>query len=533
MSSNMLKVLIVDDEHLIRTLLKRCIDWNSIGMKIVAEASSGEDAIDLVDKYKPDLIFTDICMASIDGIQFAEFIIKTYPHIKVVVISGFDDFEYAQRSIRAGIKDYLLKPIDDEVLLNTALKMKMEIEKERETISKHIILQKQFIENIPFLEERLFNTLIHHNINIDEVKTQMDYQNFRFKYDDFQLAVIEIILENEDNYTKKKKIYENRILDKLNGCLKQYENTYIFFDNNYRIIIINNGHENVFKNTFDNFKVKVLNDFNCYYSVGIGTIKNGIENIEKSYKEALEALNYRVILGWNSIINYDDINFSMGTQEDLIIEIDHKLQVYFLSGSKKMVQNIIDDIFEKKDISIIMSINKTREYAFSYITIIYDVLKELDIDVKELHSKKFDTYEYIFELVTVPDIVKYVTDISHKAIEIINYRKSKKSNKLIDEITKCMKLSIGDCELSLSKVAQIFFINPSYLSRMFKKEMKVNFMEYLTKLRIDKAIMLLNTTDLKSYEIGEKVGISDPSYFSTCFKRYTGVSVSEYKKVKQ
>lgn len=533
MISNTIKVLIVDDEHLVRSLLKRCIDWNSIGMEIIGEATSGEDAKDLVDKYQPDLVFTDICMTNIDGIEFADSVIKKYPYIKVVIISGYDDFKYAQRSIRVGIKDYLVKPINDELLLETALKMKMEIEQERESTSENTILQKQFIKNLPFLIERLFNRLIHPIIDINEIKRQMNYLNFKFKHDNFQVAVIEIILKKQYSYEEGVTIYYNEILNKIKEYLKQYDDINIFFDDNYRIIIINNGEEGIFEKAFDNIKVNVLSAFKCYYSIGIGTTKNVMENIEKSYKEALDALNYRIILGNNSVIKYDDINLPKETQEEIIIKIDDKLKVYFLSGSEKIIQEIIDGIFHSKDTDINMSINNIREYAFSYVSTILEIIKELDIDIKELHSKKYNIYEEIFELDTIPDIKKYVTDISSKAIEIINYNKSKKSNKLIDDISQYVKLNFGDCELSLSKVAQVFFINPSYLSRIFKKEIGVNFMDYLIKLRLDKAIMLLNNTDLKAYEIGEIVGISDSSYFSTCFKRYTGSSISEYKKVKE
>lgn len=258
MSSNMIKVLIVDDERLVRNLLKICIDWNSIGMEIIGEASSGEDAIKLVDKYQPEIVFTDICMNSMDGIEFTESIMKRNPSIKVVVISGYDDFKYAQRGIRAGIKDYILKPINDEVVLKTALKMKKEIQDDLEVTSAYSTTKKQLISNIP----------------------------------------------------------------------------------------------------------------------------------------------------------------------------------------------------------------------------------------------------------------------------------RKKTNKLIEGITEYMKNNFGDCELSLSKVAHIFFINSSYLSRIFKKETGINFMEYLVELRIERAIMLLNNMDLRAYEIGEKVGISDSSYFSTCFKKCTGFSISEYRKNK-
>ena len=532
MSSNMIKVLIVDDEHLVRGLLKRCIDWNSIGMEIIGEATSGEDAIVLVNKYQPDLIFTDICMTNIDGIEFAHSVLKIYPSIKVVIISGYDDFKYAQRSIKAGIKDYLLKPIDDEVLLETALKMKMEIEEERETNFEYTILQKQFNENIPFLKERLFNRLIHPIIDINEIKRQMKYVNFKFKYDVFQVAVIEIILKKQANYAEGDAIYYNEILNILKEYLKQHETINIFFDDNYRITIINNSVEGIFEKVFNNIEVNFLNTFKCNYSIGIGNSKDTIENIDKSYKEALDALNYRIIMGNNSIIKYEDVILPMELQKDITIKIDDKLKVYFLSGSEKIIQDIIDNIFEKKDKAINMSINNIKEYAFGYISTILEIIKELDIDVKELHSRKYNIYEEIFELDTIPDIKSYVTVISSKVIEIINYYKSNKLNKLIDDISLYMKLNFGDSELSLSKVAHVFFINPSYLSRIFKKEMGVNFMEYLIKLRIDKAIMLINNKDLKAYEIGEKVGISDSSYFSTCFKKYTGLSISEYRKVK-
>ncbi|MGV8983135.1 response regulator [Clostridium sp.] len=533
MSSNLIKVLIVDDEHLVRSLLKRCIDWNSIGMEIIGEASSGEDAIDLAYKYKPDLVFTDICMTNIDGIEFAECVIKTYPHIKVVIISGYDDFKYAQRCIRAGIKDYLLKPINDEVVLEIALKMKIEIEQERESTAEYTILQSQFIKNVPFLKGRLFNRLIHSIADINEVKRQMNYLNFKFKHDNFQVAIILIILKKQDCYAQQDTIYYNEILNELKEYLKQKDDTNIFFDDNYRITIINSSEEDIFEKDIDDIKVNVLNSFKCYYSIGIGTRKNAIENIEKSYKEALDALNYRIILGNNSVIKYNDINFTVESQEDMTIKIDDKLKVYFLSGSEKIIQNNIDVIFERKDTFFSMSINNIKKYAFSYTSTILEIIKELDIDIMELYSKKYNIYEEIFELDTIPAIKKYVMDISSKALEIINYYKSKKSNKLIDDISQYMKLNFGDCELSLSNVAHVFFINPSYLSRIFKKEMVVNFMEYLIKLRLDKAIMLLNNMDLKAYEVGEKVGIPDSSYFSTCFKRYTGFSISEYKKVKE
>ncbi|WP_163195663.1 response regulator [Clostridium thermarum] len=400
MSSDTIRVLIVDDEYLVRNLLKKCIDWDSLGMEIIGEAASGNEAIELTDKYKPDLVFTDICMANMDGIQFADYIIKKYPNIKVAVISGYNDFKYAQRGIKAGIKDYILKPIDDEIVKNTALKLKGEIEKDRAVFSEYTSLKKQVIENRPFFVERLLNRLIQPDLDVEEIQRQMTYLDFNFGSDIFQVAVVDIKFTHRGNQAKE--VYVSQAMDALKPILRDKRDIHICFDMNYRITIIDNREDNILEEFIEQIKEKSLNKFNVIYSIGLGTRKKGIENIEKSYREALKALERS---------------------------------------------------------------------------------------------------------------------------------KGKKPNKLIDDISKYMKQNLGDSELSLTKIAKVFFINPSYLSRIFKKETGTNIMDYLTKLRIEEALLLLKNTDLKAYEIGEKVGVPDSSYFSTCFKKYTGLSVSEYRKM--
>ena len=405
MNNSFIKVLIVDDERLVRNLLIKRIDWIGMGMKIVGEAYSAEDAIELTDNYKPDLIFTDICMTNMDGIQFADYVISKYPNIKIVIISGYDDFKFAQRSIKAGIKDYILKPIDDEVVRNTALKMKKEIETEWLSLSEYTSIKKQFFENRSFFVERFLNRLIQPDIDFDEIEIQMNYLGFNFTTNIFQVAVIEIVFKQQELEIKdiEKIINMTMILDKLKTYFEANVDVFVFFDINYRITIIKNGQNGYLEEVIEEIKKDILKDLKGVCSIGVGKVKDGIENILISYKEALATLN--------------------------------------------------------------------------------------------------------------PTRVK-------------------KPNKLIDDVSKYMKRNLGDSELSLTKIAKVFFVNSSYLSRVFKKETGINFMDYLTKLRIEEAIILMESTDMMGYEIGEKIGIPDSSYFSTCFKKYTGLSASDYKKVK-
>lgn len=128
MSENNIKVFIIDDEYLERSLLKQCINWESLGMEIVGEASSANEGIKLIDELKPDIVFTDIKMPGIDGIEFSEFILKKHPSLIIIVLTGYNDFNYAQKSVKLGIFDFLLKPIDENEVLNTAKKVKSYIE---------------------------------------------------------------------------------------------------------------------------------------------------------------------------------------------------------------------------------------------------------------------------------------------------------------------------------------------------------------------------------------------------------------------
>lgn len=151
-----IKVVIVDDEYLERNLLKKCIDWAALGLKIVGEAGNADEALGVIEREKPDVLFTDVQMPGTDGIGLSELILQKHPEMKVVVLTGFDKFDYAQRSIKAGISDYLLKPIDSENVFHTAAKLKKNIEIGRKNKQDEQELKKQLYESLPYLRERFF-----------------------------------------------------------------------------------------------------------------------------------------------------------------------------------------------------------------------------------------------------------------------------------------------------------------------------------------------------------------------------------------
>lgn len=152
-----LKVIIVDDEYLIRNLIKMKIDWEEVGMEVVGEAANAEQALELVDNLNPDIIFTDICMPSMDGIEFSKLVIERYSHIKIIIVTGYDDFEYARSSVRLGISDFILKPINSDELMQSLSKLRSIINSERNHEKEYNQLKKHVEESLPVLREKFLN----------------------------------------------------------------------------------------------------------------------------------------------------------------------------------------------------------------------------------------------------------------------------------------------------------------------------------------------------------------------------------------
>jgi two-component system response regulator YesN len=180
MKDGFLRVLIVDDEYMVRGLLKRCIDWNEIGMEIIGEASGAQEALELTDKLSPDIIFTDICMPYIDGIELSRLVFEKYPNIKIVILTGYEEFEYAKKSLKLGIADFLLKPINDDEIRKSALDMKEKIEAERSHSNEYNRLKTLLEENRPYLKEKFLNEFIRGDMSEAEIFEKQAYFDLNF-----------------------------------------------------------------------------------------------------------------------------------------------------------------------------------------------------------------------------------------------------------------------------------------------------------------------------------------------------------------
>jgi two-component system response regulator YesN len=402
MNNDFLKVMIVDDEPLVRDLLEKCVNWGDLGIEIVGKAASAFQAIDLLDKLTPDIVFTDICMPSMDGIELAEKVLEKYPRTKVVIITGYEDFEYAQRSIKAGVKDFILKPINDEEITKVTLKIKSVIEMEKEHFDEYQLMKEQLKENSPYLKEKFFNELLLNDFEAAEIETRLQYCNIPDIGTSFQVAVMEVH-DNQNLNPEERLAFKIRCYDLIRKHLEKESLVTVFLDNRQRMVILNHSEKLELSACCEEVRTFLVQQLPCSVCIGEGQRHQGLGNIRLSYQEACEAFQ-------------------------------------------------------------------------------------------------------------------------------LNFFRNNKTSKIIQDVQHYLNEHYHNQELSLVNVAKVFYLNPSYLSRIFRQEVHRTFVDYLTEIRMENAIRLIKTTDLKAYQVAEAVGINDPHYFGICFKKYTGLSFCDYRR---
>lgn len=543
----LLRVLIVDDEYMVRGLLKRCIDWREIGMEVAGEASCAEEALELTDRLNPDIIFTDICMPFIDGIELSRLVFEKYPDIKIVILTGYEEFEYAKRSLKLGIADFLLKPINDDEIRKSALDMKRKIEAERSHSSEYNRLKILLEESRPYLKEKFLNEFISVEMPQAEITEKEAYFNLNFGSDTFQSAFLEAERQyGADPSPEEKLMLRIRCMEEVRLYFRDDPYVTTFFDNNQKIAIISTAEDIDFIECCETLRIMLANKLRCAVSVGIGSPCRGRENIRQTCREAIYALNYSAVLGKNQVISYSAIDFSEKKPLNLHGKLSEEFEFCIRAGLCEKALKLFSDSCESIGPVISQGFaagdgpdagsemtdaaETLRVISSNIISVILSVINETGLKISDVFEDGSDPFKLVFRIGTLPEMKEYISSVIRKTTSLMERLKTKKVNKTIDGIKEYIKAGISSPDLSPASIAGKFYLNPSYLSRIFRQETGQTLTEYISKARMDLAVRLLNETDLKAYEIADRIGIQDPHYFSICFKKYTGMSFNDYRK---
>ena len=539
MPDNLLKVVFVDDEHLVRSLLKNCVDWHEMGFQVAGEAADGREALELVDRVQPDVVFTDIYMPFMDGLELGRLIFEKDPSVKIVVLTGYEEFEYAKKSIKIGISDFLLKPVNDDEIRKAALSLKEKILEERDHRSEYERMKKQLEENLPVLREKLLNELIQGTSTWEDVRQRVAYFKIDLGEDYLQVAVIEasVIEASVGEETGGTGIDgEMELLIKLqcrewtSRYFRNDPGIHVFCDNAQNVVIINGERELDLSDCLESVRVMLVNKLKCPVTIGLGNTCTCPGEMRKAYREAVKALQYKMTAGKNQVITYGDIGFTHAAAPLPETDFYDAFAFYLKAGMKKKVMEHVEALFGADGILAGgRSMEQVRVAASNLVSNVLNVLSETGLSYTELFEDSETPFARIFRADTLPLMRSYLTGLAGRCCEAVDAQVTRKINQAVEQVKEYIHANLSDPALSLSAAARAHYLNSSYLSRIFKQETGQTFMEYITKTRMDKALRLLKETDMRAYQVAEALGFENPHYFGVCFKKWTGVSVNEYR----
>ena len=531
--------MLVDDEKWVRTTIKSVLPLETLDLVLAGEAANGVEAFELALKLAPDILLTDIKMPGMNGIELIAKLKEPLPHLKAIIISGYDEFEYAKKALQLGAVDYLLKPVDEQNVTAVLSQVKKHILEERERLEREKLLKTHYHMSLPLVQERFLNELIKgHHYSYADIKERVNDFDLKFENNHFEVLVISI-----DNYVTKIKnaASDNRqvILEQMEALLNRFAKKHLHgraFSSNQmenELIIIANPQTprtpEYTRNLLATIQKIIIRRLNITFSTGVSSGMTGYQNLNRLYGEAVDALKYKMLYGKCSIIFFDEVRNSRVTEFYFSKDIVNEMVLNIELLNEPNLATIIDALFEQ--------INRYRETTPELIkTSIWRLI--IDI-VTAINCPSFPAcilyefgdaslYEDFKKIDTLPDMSEYLKKVC-RLIMNDYLKKERSSSRNVIETAKSYIDHHFNQEITLELIANYVFVNPTYFSELFKKETGRNYIEYITDLRMNKAKELLSQTNLKIAEICEAVGYTDAKYFSKTFKKLTGITPSEYK----
>ena len=534
------KIMLVDDEEEVRTSIIKQVDWEKLGFRVVSDAENGEDALEKIDIYEPDVIMTDIRMPYMDGLSLIEKVHSKYPTVKLLIFSGFDDFEYAKEAIRLGVSEYILKPINSEELSGIFNKIKKNLDLEIENRRDIARLRENYKTNLPIIKNQFLINLLNSKLSKAEIDLRLkEYEidlNEALKY---QAACVDIEYEKmliDPKLGLQKELVALSVMNLLKDKIEEYYRVSVFnslVDDRILIIIaIDEKNKNI--NLIDLLRAickESIRVLGVSISLGLGDKKNDILELSLSYQESLEAIGYKQIVGIGEAIYIKDVEpHSLGT-----LYFDEKEDEEFSSSIKfgpiEKINTQIDNILYKLENSKV-HFRQKQAYAFSIITVIIRLMQQYEISLVKFDSGDSGYIDVINKLQNFEEFIVWLRDICIRLYTSMQEKRESNSKQVIAEAKMYIMENYDKEELSVDTVCKKLHLSTAYFSTLFKKEVGQTCIAYITDFRLKKAVELLNTTDDKTYMIANKVGYAEQNYFSYVFKKKYGVSPSKYRSNK-
>lgn len=537
---NEIKVFLVEDEMVIRRGIKNSIDWEKEGYIFCGEASDGELAYPMIIKEKPDILITDIRMPFMDGLELCKLVKKELPNIKILILSGYDEFDYAKEAIRLGVTEYLLKPISSGKLLEALNGVSESIRREKEDKDLVRKYMEEMRENTEHEKQKFFEQMIAGNLSMaDALETGKKYE-MNLSAGMYNLLLFRFTLGEENRKSGELLGEAEYAIEKLTERLE-----YVFeFQRGvegWAFLLMADNEEQMSERVKELSKdlEEIMKNYSTIaYFGGIGQPVARLRELEESFREAERALAARFTMELNRIISVEDIRMAQNvdTLDDIEItnfgEIEKTrtmLEKFLNNGAEDEIDEFVDvyinELSEENLKSVLM-----RQYIImdAYIVMMSFCEKFEGIE-GEMQAQSEELKNSMKTIQTLEEIKNYIRMLLKKIIGVRDTISGRRYSDIIEIAKDQIRKTYMSDEISLNTIAAEVGMSPSYFSSIFSKEMGKTFVEYLTEIRMDRAKELLMCSSMKTSEIGYEVGYKDPHYFSYIFKKTQNCTPKEFR----
>ncbi len=570
----MIKVFLVEDEYAIREGIKKSVNWEANGFELVGEAGDGEMAFPKILKSKPDILITDIRMPFMDGLELSRLVKKEMPNIKIVVLSGYDDFNYAKQAISIGVEEYILKPVSGDSLMQELGKISAAIQAEKQEEQAREKYHKDMEEIRTLAKQKFIHDMIDGKLSMQESIEQGRNLGIDITAAFYAISLVQVFPKNLNNVdTTEYSSVNEEIYKRIKDSVEGIEHLYLYEQVGDVMCFLEKA------DTAPELDVNIdhgitaikemMKDFpDCMYFISVGKPVERIRDVNTSYRDASRKFAERYMLD-ESFVFYskdseplqsverqreklretieaekkdssDDIDIKNLDINKLDISgidikmVSQKTMFHFLrNGTITEIDDLVDEYFASLGEDAMSSMMLRQYVLMESLLSGLAFLDSMGVS-KERSSEILGELKDPIKFVdSSGDARQYITQMLNRMIEYRNQVSDKKYTEIIEKAKVYIQDNYQNEEMSLQSVASNVNVSSNHFSAIFRKETGETFIDYLTAVRMDKAKDLLTCTSMKTSEIGFEVGYRDPHYFSYIFKKTQGMSPKEYRRMKK
>lgn len=533
----MYKLIIVDDESNIRQGIAESIPWTEWGFAIIGQAANGVEAVRLIETEKPDVVLSDIRMPKMDGVELMKYLHQNYPEIKIIILSGYNDIEYLNMSIKNRVTEYLLKPTNLEDFRVLFARLRHTLDQERSQRQEFDRLKKFFEDNQLQSNARFLSRLLKGDFSGREaIRDQL--ADCGLKLDLAQCAVLYLDIDHLEEELQKRPAVSAETLRaetcRLCGKAPSAMERAFFLNGSGEILGIASpggaeDGESALRELLAALREGAKTALGLSISVGVSDWCRDPLALPQFYRQAKLCMNQRLFLGSGCLLSFRDFHEDSPLSHRSLHFDQDRIVSGIVSADLPLLQEQLDGLFSQFEGKMLREYDYVDRICMEFLFQLSHWTTNFQLNLDDFLAMQGIHYTDVSRYDTLAGKSRFLLGILKQLADKFAASKNNANNKLVYTIKKYIDENYLSNKISLEFIADKIHKNPAYVSKLFKSETGDNFSEYVTQKRMEKSQELLLNPSFKVYEVAEKTGYADVSNFIKVFRKYYGISPAEYR----